>query len=113
MFKRARIDYPAITDHEHYPSTSEEGFELYEDLRDFGGLSHEQAVETVGFEASRQVWGCEDMGAVMAYIIADSNHAYPFTGISDVDLDTYRRGAVLGSVVATEIKISNKEHQNV
>lgn len=96
-----------MSKHEHYPCTPEQGLELYEDLRDFAGLTHDAAVETVGFEASRQVWSCEDTGPVMAFMTASSGHAYPFS--QEADMEIYQRGAGIGA----EAGSTQKETQHV
>ena len=90
--------------HSHYPVSAEERIELYEDLRDFAGLSHINAVETVGFEVSRQVWGCDQTGPLAAFLI--TSDPSPFT--SKRDVSKFLEGAGLGAkVVTAELGVQN------
>lgn len=79
-------------EHQHYPISNEDRFDLYEDLRDFAGLTHDQAVETVGYAVSREFWGCTDTGPLAAFLIV--HDPAPFLTAHDQDL--YQNGAIIG-----------------
>src|SRR5436853_7778560 len=64
--------------HEHYPYNPEQAQELYEDLIDYSGLTHEQALETVGYAASRELWSCDIAGPLWKMLmVGEWYHAYP------------------------------------
>ena len=86
----------AISDHSHYPVTNDDRAELYDDLRTFGGLTHDQAVETVGYAVAREAWGCEQTGPLAAFLIA-SEYA-PFESF---DASAFEQGATIGAQEAT------------
>ena len=91
-------------EHEHYPATKEDAIELYDDLRDHAGLGHLAAIETVDYETSRQVWGCEDRGPLTAFIVMSEQNLHPIDNPQPEEADAYAVGANIGSAEVTGVR---------
>lgn len=83
------VSIDSIT-HDHYPVNRDELREFYDDLREQARLSHDQAVETIGYAVDMDLAGCDRTGVFGKYL---THRAIMDSFPQGQDADLYENGA--------------------